>query len=292
MPLEIVPLRIRFSYPTDHRPRGYSGSAWRGGFGHALKRLVCLFSKGACGNCPLATQCAYTTVFEPAIARPDAPREPAPPYTLYPVADDHGLWLNVTLFGEAARRHRTFVLQALRQAGELGIGDIHYRFEGIQSRHGDGWVNLEDHPMALSTPPAAPDGAIRLQLLTPLRFKYEGHLIRPQSLTLPIWVNALRRRLIRLAASWGDAAAMRDQCAITVDGDWQQAELHWRDPARYSSRQHTTMKMGGIVGHATLSKMQVAQLWPLLWPGQWTHNGKLPTMGLGRFELTPREETQ
>jgi hypothetical protein len=43
----------------------YKGSAFRGGFGHALRRVVCPFDDGQCyRGCIQPGRCAYSYVFE------------------------------------------------------------------------------------------------------------------------------------------------------------------------------------------------------------------------------------
>jgi hypothetical protein len=42
----------------------YKGSTLRGGFGHAFRRLVCVFKDRECGDCLLRQQCVYSWVFE------------------------------------------------------------------------------------------------------------------------------------------------------------------------------------------------------------------------------------
>ena len=62
-------------------------------------------------------------------------------------------------------------------------------------------------------------------------------------------------------------------------------ELHWHDWTRYSSRQQTTMQMGGLLGRFELRGEDVEPFWPYLWLGQWTHVGKGATLGLGRYGI-------
>jgi len=42
----------------------YKGSAFHGGFGHALKRTLCVMREQICNACLLPTQCFYPYVFE------------------------------------------------------------------------------------------------------------------------------------------------------------------------------------------------------------------------------------
>jgi len=43
----------------------YKGSTFRGGFGHALKNIICTSNELLCDQCMLAKQCVYVRLFEP-----------------------------------------------------------------------------------------------------------------------------------------------------------------------------------------------------------------------------------
>ena len=43
---------------------GYLGSAWRGAFGHALRKTVCITRLPACDDCVLVRSCPYPFLFE------------------------------------------------------------------------------------------------------------------------------------------------------------------------------------------------------------------------------------
>lgn len=64
-------------------------------------------------------------------------------------------------------------------------------------------------------------------------------------------------------------------------------KLAWKDWTRYSSRQKTTMQMGGLVGEILLELAEDAPFWPYLWLGQWVHAGKGTSMGLGCYTIEP-----
>jgi len=292
--LKLYPLRIRFSSAAGDAAPGYVGSAWRGAFGHALKKLVCIFKHGHCEHCPLAASCAYTTIFESHLTAETARGIPSP-YTLYPVYDRNEcnrseLHLYMTIMGEAAIGYFPFILHALRVAGEQGVGHKAFNFEAVEHFDNGAWKPLQSQPVALTAMPASSPQALSLRLITPARFKHQGHFATPDTLTLELWITALRRRLISLAACWGDEASMRQICSIDHVDEWQSSELRWQEMDRYSSRQKTAMKMGGVVGKFSISAHQAEQLWPMLWLGQWTHIGKMTTMGLGRYEMLPLVE--
>ena len=61
--------------------------------------------------------------------------------------------------------------------------------------------------------------------------------------------------------------------------------LRWYDWSRYSSRQQTTVPMGGLVGTIELAGDGLEPFWPYLWLGQWTHAGKGAVMGLGGYRI-------
>ena len=66
--------------------------------------------------------------------------------------------------------------------------------------------------------------------------------------------------------------------------------LYWHEQQRYSKRQGTTMKMGGVVGHIRVSDPRLAQSWPYLWLGQFIHAGSGATMGLGAYRIKEIEK--
>ncbi len=283
--LNLYPIRVRFSSQAMAVASRYSGSAWRGAFGHALKKLVCIFKSGHCEHCPLLASCAYPMIFESHLTTKTARGIPSP-YTLYPVCEQQQVHLYLTIIGDKAMGFFPFILHALRVAGEQGVGRRLYNFEAVEQLNAGKWKLLQSQPVALpSTLPQLPGHGLTLNLITPVRFKHQGHLIRPDTLTLELWVNALQRRLISLAASWGGESAMRQYCEIDEPGEWQAPNLRWQEMERYSSRQKAAMKIGGVFGSFDLSADQVQHLWPLLWLGQWTHIGKFTTMGMGRYEM-------
>ena len=136
--LPLVRYRVRF---REHVPpggvsiasprTGYLGSAWRGAFGHALRKAVCVTRLPACDPCVLLRSCPYPFLFE-SRTPPGAekltryPRTPGP-VVLEPAdprfdtsPGDGALNLGVTLFGSAAD-HLPYVVHALEQAGRQGL---------------------------------------------------------------------------------------------------------------------------------------------------------------------------
>ena len=62
--LPLARYRLTFRAADDLRLPAYTGSAWRGAFGRALKRLVCVTREPTCPPCLLYRSCIYPSVFE------------------------------------------------------------------------------------------------------------------------------------------------------------------------------------------------------------------------------------
>lgn len=113
--LPIARYRLRFEAHESLRLPEYAGSMWRGAFGHALKRAVCVTREPRCPDCALYRSCAYAYVFEtpPPQASAKMRKYPAAPhpYVLLPEPHevDHvepGRSLDLTLVGAGGRRAR------------------------------------------------------------------------------------------------------------------------------------------------------------------------------------------
>ena len=80
----MIPVKTyRFYFSTERPIRlpGFAGSAWRGAFGHALKKTVCVVRNTPCNQCLLKNACAYSVVFE---TPPPANAEKMRKYTAAP----------------------------------------------------------------------------------------------------------------------------------------------------------------------------------------------------------------
>ena len=80
----MIPIKTyRFYFSTESAIRlpDFPGSAWRGAFGHALKKTVCVVRNTPCNQCLLKNVCAYSVVFE---TPPPANAEKMRKYTAAP----------------------------------------------------------------------------------------------------------------------------------------------------------------------------------------------------------------
>lgn len=312
VPAPLLPLTwLECRFELDEPPKlpAFAGSAWRGVFGHALKRAVCVIRHTDCPACLLYRSCVYPYVFEtppPSDAAKLRRYSAAPhPFALRIEPGQSGLVyrLGVTLFGRA-ERHLPYVVHALAEAGRSGLGRDHQIFrlaDVLQAREParDEWSGiytpgqpLRGYPAAIPAIGACPD-RVQVRLLSPLRLRRRDRLVTPATFRFGDLFGQLLRRISLLTYFHTDTSLEVDFAALTraaLEVPIDTPRLRWYDWTRYSSRQETTMEMGGMMGTFELPGALLAPFWPYLWLGQYTQVGKGTTMGLGRYAIEAAAE--
>jgi hypothetical protein len=282
----------------------FSGSAWRGAFGRALRQTVCVTRLDSCGTCLLKASCAYSYLFEtpiPSVAL-KMRRYPAAPHPfalqIHDATATCGPYiLGLSLFGHG-NRYLAYVIHAMTQAAAGGIGRRRIRLSLTEVQQAgsaaEDWRTIytpagELTPLPPETPaPPACGTMVRIVLCSPLRVQRREALVGPQEFVFADLFGPLLRRLSMLTYFHGDFPL-----EVDFRGLMEQARqvslisttLRWHDWIRYSSRQQTTMQMGGLIGEFALDGGDIGPFWPYLWAGQWTHVGKGTTMGLGQYTI-------
>lgn len=271
--------------------QAYPGSAWRGAFGHALKRIVCAMRLRPCQGCPLAAVCIYPGFFgaesaadatRPFILCPDR----APPNGLIPAGQ--AFQVHLTLL-PAAEPAAAYAVRALLEAAAAGVSArrVALECEAVADVATGDPIDPDRSlpPPASLVCPAALE-VTRLRLITPLRIRLRGDLLTARTLCPEhLITGALRRlRLLGLPVPATLAEAAR---AEAHNLRFDKARFGWIETTRFSSRQNTTMQMGGIVGETVLDLGPARHVWPLLWAASILHLGKGASMGFGRIELAP-----
>jgi len=299
--LPLAAFRCHFETAEPLRLPAYAGSAWRGAFGHALKRAVCVVRGTECPSCLLYRSCVYPYVFETP-PPPDSAkmrRYPAAPHPFVlgvnPRQNRSPYRLGLTLVGRADR-HLPYFIHALEQAGKAGLGRDSQPFELIKVEQAGAPENpivyapgqpLRMTPARTPALPALPD-RFQIHIETPLRLKREDRLVTPAEFGFGDLFGHLLRRVSMLSYFHTDTPLEVDFAALAEASRKvavRRPELSWRDWTRYSSRQQTAMQMGGLLGRFELRGEDAEAFWPYLWLGQWTHVGKGATMGLGRYRI-------
>lgn len=304
--LPVARYSLTFRAASSLRLPPYAGSAWRGAFGHALKRLACVTRDPTCPPCLLYRSCIYPYLFEtpPAPGVGKLTRYTAAPHPFVLIPDERGgnieadeiLTLNLHLFGHG-NRYLPHIIYALSQAGQRGLTQDRgtLELEQVMQADGDDWrlvyapdQELAALPVVIPTVPPCPE-RLALRLITPLRLNHEERLVSQDRFRFHLLFSSLLRRISLLMAFHTDAPLETDFAGLTQAAHaiaLERAGLRWRDWARFSSRQDALIKMGGLVGEIELDGAGLEPFWPYLWLGQWTHAGKGAVMGLGRYQIS------
>jgi hypothetical protein len=287
----------------------YKGSTFRGVFGHALKRVVCALKGQECADCLLRGKCLYALVFETDKAMP--PPEglvmaaPPPPFVIEPPLSRQTHYpagtafdFRLLLFG-AVNDNLPYFIYAFEQMGQFGVGR---RIEGRRGRFrlesvtangetiyagGDRKLRAFGPPEVL-TPRAGPISdktlQLKLSLETPLRFKADNHFA--QELPFYMLVRTMIRRADALQICYGAGQPDWDHKGMVARADAVRIakdRVRWFDWRRYSARQESEMRMGGLVGEA-IYEGPLSEYRPLIEFCEKVHIGKQTTFGLGKLK--------
>ncbi len=303
--LPIGRYRAWFAADKPVRFSEFPGSAWRGGFGYALKSAACVTREARCEPCFLYRSCVYPYIFETP-PPPDAAKMRRYTSVPHPFVFDHrahpegraeGCILEFSLFG-AANRHLPIIVYALMGAGSTGqgIAGNQLRLERLEVEEqlgGGEWREIVVpeglSESGISSVPELPEAASELELVieSPLRLKRDGRHVGPDEFRFADLFGNLLRRISMLTYFHTDTPLETDFRGLTEAAKSVRAELglEWKDQRRYSRRQGEIMHLGGVVGEIRVSEADLARFWPYLWLGQWTHAGTGATMGLGRYRI-------
>jgi len=293
----------------------YKGSAFRGGFGHALKRIACSVPEKVCDLCDQPDRCVYSYLFETKIEQAGAGDEMIPrPFIMVPPLESYQSYApgdvmtcDLILVGDAIE-YLPYFIAGINQLGHQGIGKSmgHYVITGVMCLRPNApayevYSGPEDRFEDLRAPTTGDEltlqyegvspTQIALSFITPTRLKHQGHLLK-QAPPFHVIMRRLLDRIAELSLFFHDMPLALDMRA------WKSASESVRlleshvtpyDWERYSNRQRTRMKLGGVVGTATYAG-DLAPFLPLLSLGEWLHVGKGATFGLGKYRIASIDE--
>ena len=300
-PLRYIEARLVCRLSTDALFSAYKGSMLRGALGASLRKGLCMTRNRDCRACILSRNCVFPAIFSPLPAQ-DQPAPP--PFCLEPdpgqrreYSQGEEFGFNLKLFGFCAE-YLPFFVQAFRMAGETGLGDparpgkfalaaVICQGQSIYDAASDSLETPQPQYLPQPCPGSASGSPARLDLriLSPLRHK-NGNQFSARLEFADLFHLILRRiRALYLAdkRAWSmdgeDYAALlaRAQAAKTI-----RSSLQWRDWTRYSSRQETRMKFGGLLGDIAYAG-DIAVFANLLKFAEIAHLGKQTSFGLGRI---------
>jgi len=132
---------------------------------------------------------------------------------------------------------------------------------------------------------------LSIRFLTPFRFKEQNRLGYP--LTFKLLMRSVLRRITLLSVhsplsgpiDHKRLLELADQ--IAVERSW----LKWYDWQRYSDRQKTKMKLGGVVGEIVFSG-NLYEFLPYLKTCEFLNVGKGGTFGLGKYRINIQKDNE
>ncbi|NGZ06557.1 MAG: CRISPR system precrRNA processing endoribonuclease RAMP protein Cas6 [Magnetococcales bacterium] len=304
--LPVARYRLEWEMETRMRLPEYAGSALRGVFGAALRRVVCLTGEPECPGCGLWRSCPYPLMFEtpvPVSATGERMQAVVPnPYVIEPPPwgerihqPGEPLVFHMVLVGKALAQ-LSLIVFAWQRALARGVGPDHGKArlirvvlvesQGEREIFNPEGLSLIEHFPCVQVPPWPEPSVVTMQIITPARVQRDGSPLGPERITpRDLLVNLMRRvsQVMELhgqrqiSANYADLA----QQARLIDA---RGRLTWRDWTRRSGRQQQTMALGGVVGAWNLTG-PLEPFWPFLYLGQWLHVGKNATFGLGHYRL-------
>ncbi len=288
----------------------YAGSTIRGAFGGAFRRVACTMRQKSCAGCLLHRQCVYSVVFE--TKKEDGVSEAVRPFVLEPpTGTPHNFvpgetfLTRLVLFGRAID-YLPYFLVSFRELGERGLGSGRGKcklteLSAVNPLTGDRAVVYRDKDKrvldvnfeltaseVIRTASIPCADRLTIDFLTYTRLKYRNHFI--DRLEFSVFIARLIDRFEALSGSspegcpWLNGKTVRELIGLAKNVRIAAHPAQWLDWTRYSARQNTRLKMGGVKGKV-IYEGGFEPFLPLLAIGQHLHVGKGTVFGLGKYRV-------
>ena len=134
---------------------------------------------------------------------------------------------------------------------------------------------------------------LRLRFLTPARIRVKDDL--QTGLSFQLLVRSLLRRVSMLAAVHGSGRMQLDYRGLIERAGSPRvvrSTLRWWDLERYTDRQETKLRVGGLIGEVEYEGRVIDEFMPLICAGELLGVGTGTSLGLGRYQISAGEERQ
>ena len=302
----LVKLRLTFKALQDMNFPIFAGSSLRGIFGKSLRRVSCLAKKESCEGCAVRQTCPYASLFENGQQTGGKNNEIPNPYVIEPmelgckqIKQNEEFSFNCLIFGKAVEK-LSYIILAWVKVGNLGFTTerTQARLIKVEQINEDGVGTLLydfEQPYALQAyfntnyqlPKSEEFSKIKITLKTPLRIPHDGHPVVPAKFTAQDFLISLVHRQENMAKYFMPDYPVEDFYLLKkyIDAvEISEADLHWFDWARYSSRQQKRISLGGIIGNFVLQGNLTA-LYTYLKMGELFHLGKSCVLGMGKYTI-------
>ena len=262
------------------KPQEFIGSMLRGALGYSLKRVVCINPSFMCKECFAASNCLYYDFFE----KQNSYHKFRLDFTL----DSKIFEFSLFLFDDAKDK-LPYLLSALHKTfTENGIGkerikpkEFYFYINDKTVYDGKEFKLPSTYTKNFSLDRYCSD--IKIQLQTPLRIKKDNRFLRDKEFDLIYLLNSIHQRYLQLTNQKHSKLPFEPSYEI-VDKNIYSKQL-----TRYSNRQKTKMSMDGVMGEATIKKLD-KQSYELLKLGEIIGVGKQTVMGLGNIKIKDSNE--
>ncbi len=307
-----IPLaRYRFECLTtrDIVFNEFSGSDLRSIFGSSLRTLSCVTNMSQCEGCPVQADCPYGKLFSNKTDRAtqsDSNQTTLNPYIIEPpewgvqLLKKGETWSFHLILMGATESLLPLIILAWKRGLEQGLGKksagratllkvMHCQADGNEALVLDPVENLirpHEPTLYLDRTPNASIKSVTLNLLTPTRLQFRGHVLTPRSVKPRDMVEILTRRVRLLFPQQMDNLFHdKDHEEMAkIDGIRTEGQLEFCDWKRYSASQRREMNLGGLMGQWTWFG-DVQPFMTLLKLGEWLHVGKNVTFGMGQYRM-------
>jgi len=290
----------------------YKGSMFRGAFGWAFRKAVCVTHFSECGGCLLKNNCSYFRIFETELPEREIPgfrgiKKLPHPFVIHPPVERNTFYpkgavlkVGISIFGRFAEMLPFFVY-TFQKMGETGISYKRSRFRLLSVYHAlpggaeqlifsaeNGRLTTSYTPHTVSDiigrAGNVPAKEVTIEFLTPWRLQEENKLVMSPSRIKPGSIPvSVYRRYRAISAFYCDGNPGHNYeipPGLTIKDN----SLHFYDWERYSARQETKISLGGFIGKIKLAG-SVKDIIPLLKIGEYLNIGKNSIFGLGRYKI-------
>jgi hypothetical protein len=307
--LPIGQLQIDLRAIEPIRLPAFAGSKLEGAFGRTLYEISCTRRDlESCQPCPLRQICPYGTLYAPTLPadlKVDSLKQPPRPLIFVAemarervVQPHESFGFGLVVVGRALQ-HLPYIVAAIRQMGERGIGLGRGRFELIQVSSQNPYTGQSQSLASAASPvvahqalqinqadlPALPESQLTLHLETFTHIKSGGKVV--EALQFPVLVRALQRRVSNLEQIYGGArsqGANYSQLPLLARGvELIEQQTRHSHQAR-SGKGRDPIIMNGLVGRVTYrGDLQpfaiLLRFGELVGVGRWAH------FGAGRYRI-------
>ncbi len=259
----------------DTTPPFFLGSQLRGAFGYVLKRVVCINPSFKCDECFAKENCLYYQFYE----EKNVYHKFRFDYELGKSYYDFSIYL----FDGVIPKLPYIVSALIQMITKIGFGKDRKTYNEFDMLVNDISIfknseiilpKVYEKEFKIDT--FSPN--ILVRFVTPLRLKKYNRFIRSEELEIKDIINSIYQREQKLQNK------ELKKVDFKPTGKIIKKELKFLDISRYSNRQQTKLKIGGLVGEIKIKNVD-EKSYNLLKLGEIIGVGKQTVFGLGKIEV-------